>query len=187
MLDGLSGEAALGVPNYDLVILDLQLPRRNGLDVLRTYRTFGGRAPVLILTARSAVADRIDGLDAGADDYLAKPFDLAELEARVRSLLRRAGAIPSPVLRHGALTFDMVGRRVEIGGEGVELSARELAVLETLLLRAGRVVSKEGLLEKLYGIGEHASENAIEVFIHRMRRKLESGGGPSAPFAGWVI
>jgi two-component system OmpR family response regulator len=174
--DGRRAEAALGVTSYDLVILDLQLPHRNGLEVLRNYRAGGGRASVLILTARSAVADRVGGLDAGADDYLAKPFDLAELEARVRSLLRRASSAPTPVLRHGALSLDTVDRRVEIGGEGVDLSAREIAVLETLLLRTGRVVSKEGLLEKLYGAEEHAGENAVEVFVHRLRRKLEPAG-----------
>jgi two-component system, OmpR family, response regulator len=174
--DGLSAEAALGVTSYDLAILDLQLPERNGLEVLRNYRTGGGCAPVLILTARSAIEDRVSGLDAGADDYLAKPFDLSELEARVRSLLRRASSAPTPVLRHGALSLDTVGRRVEIGGEGVDLSAREIALLEMLLLRAGRVVSKEGLLEKLYGAEEHAGENAVEVFVHRVRRKLEPAG-----------
>jgi DNA-binding response OmpR family regulator len=174
--DGLSAEAALGVTAYDLVILDLQLPRRNGLDVLRNYRAAGGRAPVLILTARGAVEDRVSGLDSGADDYLAKPFDLAELEARVRSLLRRPSSVSTPVLRHGALSLDTVGRCVEINGQSVDLSAREIALLETLLLRAGRVVSKEGLLEKLYGAEDHAGENAVEVFVHRVRRKLEPAG-----------
>lgn len=174
--DGLSAQSALSVTSYDLVILDLQLPRRNGLDVLRNYRTAGGRAPVLILTARGAVEDRVSGLDAGADDYLAKPFELTELEARVRSLLRRASSVSTPILRHGALSMDTVGRRVEIDGTTVELSAREIALLETLLLRVGRVVSKEGLLEKLYGTEEHAGENAVEVFIHRVRRKIEPAG-----------
>ena len=174
--DGLRAEAAMDMANYDLVILDLQLPKRNGLDVLRAYRSGGGLAPVLILSARSAVADRIGGLDAGADDYLAKPFELIELEARARSLMRRASAMPIPVLRHGALSLDTVARRAEFLGEGVDLSAREFALLETLLLRVGRVVSKEGLLEKLYGLEEHASENAIEVYVHRVRRKVEPSG-----------
>ncbi|MBI3529310.1 MAG: response regulator transcription factor [Betaproteobacteria bacterium] len=182
--DGLTGEAALGATSYDLAILDLQLPWRNGLEVLRNYRAGGGLAPVLILTARSAVADRVSGLDAGADDYLAKPFDLAELEARVRSMLRRASSVPAPVLRHGALSLDTVGRRVEIDGERVDLSAREVALLELLLLRAGRVVSKEGLLEKLYGAEEHAGENAVEVFVHRVRRKLEPAGVSIRTFRG---
>jgi two-component system OmpR family response regulator len=174
--DGLAAEAALDVTSYDLIVLDLQLPQRNGLDVLAHYRARGGRAPVLILTARSAVEDRVAGLDAGADDYLAKPFDLAELEARVRSLLRRANSAPAPILRHGALSLDMVGRRVEINNQGIDMSARELVLLETLLLRAGRVVSKEGILERLYGADEHAGENAVEVFVHRVRRKLEAAG-----------
>ena len=175
--DGLSAEAALDVTPYDLVILDLQLPQRNGLEVLRNYRAGGGRAPVMIVTARNALADRVSGLDTGADDYLAKPFELAELEARVRSLLRRASSVPAPVLRHGALSLDTVGRRIEISGKGlVDLSAREFALLETLLLRAGRVVSKEGLLERLYGAEDQAGENAVEVFVHRVRRKLEPAG-----------
>jgi two-component system, OmpR family, response regulator len=171
--DGLTAGDTLEVTPYDLVILDLQLPQRNGLDVLRNYRNGGGRAPVMILTARGALADRVGGLDTGADDYLAKPFELAELEARVRSLLRRASSAPTPVLRHGTLSLDTVGRRAEIGGEGVDLSAREFALLEMLMLRAGRVVSKEGLLEKLYGAEDHAGENAVEVFVHRVRKKLE--------------
>jgi two-component system OmpR family response regulator len=174
--DGMSAEAALVLTPYDLVILDLQLPQRNGLEVLRNYRSGGGNAPVMILTARGTVADRVGGLDTGADDYLAKPFELAELEARVRSLLRRASASPAPVLRHGSLSLDTVGRRVEISGERVDMSMREMVLLETLLLRAGRVVSKEALLEKLYGADEHVGENAVEVFVHRVRRKLEPAG-----------
>ncbi len=176
LADGLSAQAALASTSYDLVILDLQLPQRSGLDVLRTYRATGGRAPVMILTARNAVEDRVIGLDAGADDYLAKPFELSELEARVRSLLRRASATPTPILRNGELSLDTVGRRVEIAGKGVDFSAREIALLETLLFRVGRVVSKERLLEKLYGGDRQAGENAVEVFVHRVRRKLEPAG-----------
>lgn len=171
--DGVDAEASLGTTAYDLVILDLQLPRRNGLEVLRDYRAGGGSAPIMILTARNAVEDRVRGLDAGADDYFSKPFELSELEARVRSMLRRANSAPAPVLRHGALSVDTNGRRAEANGRNLNLSAREFALLEMLLLRVGRVVSKDALLDRLYGAGDQAGENAVEVFIHRVRRKLE--------------
>ena len=136
--DGLTAGATLEVTPYDLVILDLQLPQRNGLDVLRDYRNGGGRAPVMILTARGALADRVGGLDTGADDYLAKPFELAELEARVRSLLRRASSAPTPVLRHGTLSLDTVGRRAEIGGEGVEVDEVRVVDLSGRAVRASQ-------------------------------------------------
>ncbi|HZP93212.1 MAG TPA: response regulator [Burkholderiales bacterium] len=174
--DGAAADAALSAVAYDLVILDLQLPRLSGLDVLRRYRAAGGRTPVLILTARTAIEDRVGGLDAGADDYLAKPFDLSELEARVRSLVRRAHGSPAPQVRHGSLTLDTVARRASIDGTPLELSAREFAVLETLLLRAGQLVSKEVLLDRLYRSDEPAGENAVEVFVHRLRRKIEPAG-----------
>ena len=161
---------------YDLVILDLNLPRMNGLDILRQLRAEKRAMPVIILTARDTVQDRVRGLDLGADDYLTKPFSLSELEARVRALLRRGQSGGAALIHCGCLEFDSVGRCVSLNGASLDLSARELAVLETLLFRQGKVVSKEHLIESLCGWGEEVSSNAIEVYIHRLRKKLESGG-----------
>ncbi|HRH82331.1 MAG TPA: response regulator transcription factor [Thiobacillaceae bacterium] len=174
----MDGEAALrmmGGDCFDLVILDLGLPRLDGLSVLRHMRAEGCRSPVLILTARDGVEDRVRGLDLGADDYLTKPFSLAELEARARALLRR-GKGSGPRIGCGGLDYDTVERHALVDGVPLELSARELSVLEALLFRMGRVVSKEQLLESLYGHGEEASVNAIEVYVHRLRKKLEPAG-----------
>jgi len=174
--DGVEADSILAVQNYDLVILDLGLPRIDGFEVLRRLRHRGGTAPVLILTARDAVADRVKGLDLGADDYLTKPFELPELEARVRALIRRGQAGGSSQLTHGPLALDMAGHRATLDGVPIELSARELGVLEVLMLRSGRVVNKEQLAEQLYGQDEEVGANAIEVYVHRLRKKLEPAG-----------
>ena len=147
----------------------------DGLQVLHKARAEGIAVPILVLTARGADGDRILGLNAGADDYLAKPFDLDELEARVRALLRR-GSNSTPYLEHGLLRFDTVGRRVFYDKKPLELSPRELAVLELLLMREGRVVSKEQLVNHLYGWGDEVGDNAIEVYVYRLRKKLEPLG-----------
>lgn len=173
---GTAADAALASDGFDLVILDLGLPGMDGFDVLRRLRSRRSRMPVLILTARDSVADRVTGLDLGADDYLTKPFHLAELEARVRALLRRGRQSADADLSHGRLRFDVAGRRLFCDGEAVELSSRELAVLELLLMREGRVVTKQQIADHLYGWGEEVSSNAIEVFVHRLRRKLEPMG-----------
>src|SRR3954471_12397755 len=174
--DGAAADAALATSPFDVVILDLGLPRMDGLEVLRRLRSRRATVPVLILTAHDTVEDRVRGLDLGADDYLAKPFQLAELEARLRALARRAGHAGQAIVEHGALTFDTVGRVARLSGEVVELSARELGVLEILLAREGRLVSKEQIVDHLCRWDEEVSENAVEVYMHRLRKKLEPGG-----------
>lgn len=170
--DGREAELAVSGEPYDAVVLDLGLPRLPGMDMLRRTRTSKNPVPILILTARDSVADRVAGLDAGADDYLIKPFDLGELQARLRALVRRAKSQIEPVIAHGALHLDPAGRSVTLAGRSVELSAREFAILHELLLNAGRVLSKAQLEEKLYGWGEEIESNAVEVFVHHLRRKL---------------
>ena len=173
------GEAALAMlldGSYDLAILDINLPRLDGLGVLKQARLAKRVLPVILLTARDGVEDRVRGLDLGADDYLTKPFSLAELEARVRALLRRGQGGGAALLTCGSLAYDSVGRRATLDGQVLELSALEVAVLETLLFRLGKVVSKDQLIESLCAWGEEVSANAIEVYIHRLRRKLEPGG-----------
>jgi two-component system, OmpR family, response regulator len=174
--NGADADSALEADDFDLLILDIGLPKKSGLDVLRRLRTRDSRIPVLLLTALDAVSDRVRGLDAGADDYLAKPFDLAELEARVRALTRRGMAGSPTLLRHGALSYDQVGRIASLHGEPLELSAREIGLLEVFLQRAGRLVSKDQLVSHLCEWGEEVSPNAIEVYVHRLRKKLEPGG-----------
>jgi DNA-binding response OmpR family regulator len=170
--DGEEANLALGTERFDAVVLDLGLPGPDGLTVLRRLRARGSRVPVLILTALDSVEDRVAGLDAGADDYLPKPFALAELQARLRALVRRSSGSAQPVLRHGRVALDPASRTVTLDGRPVELSARELATLHELLLNAGRVLSRAQLEEKLYGWGEEIESNAVEVYVHHLRRKL---------------
>jgi two-component system, OmpR family, response regulator len=173
--NGMDAETALMTNHYDLLILDLGLPRLSGLEVLRRMRARDNKTPVLILTALDGTNDRVKGLDLGADDYMGKPFDLAELEARVRALTRRSNG-SAPVMHYGALTYDQVGRVAEVNGQSLDLSARELGLLEILLTRVGRLVSKDQLVDQLCGWGEEVSHNAIEVYVHRLRKKLEPAG-----------
>jgi two-component system OmpR family response regulator len=172
---GSEADAALSDHEFDMLILDLGLPKLHGLEVLRRLRGRGSATPVLILTATDSVAERVKGLDLGADDYMAKPFALQELEARVRALTRRGLGTASTVLKHGPLTFDSTGRVAYLNDQMVELSARELSLLEVLLQRAGRLVSKDQLVERLCEWGDEVSTNAIEVYIHRLRKKIEQG------------
>jgi DNA-binding response OmpR family regulator len=170
--DGKAAEAALAANEFALVLLDLGLPKKGGLEVLRGLRERREPLPVLVITARDTVQERIEGLDTGADDYLVKPFDLDELSARVRALLRRASGRPEPVIEHGPLTVSPARREVKLRGEPVALSAKEYALVEALTDRPGIVLSRAQLEERLYGWGEEISSNAIEVHIHNLRRKL---------------
>ena len=172
---GIEADHALTAAEFDLLILDLGLPKMSGLDVLKRLRGRNSRLPVLILTAQDGVQNRVKGLDLGADDYLAKPFALAELEARVRALTRRGYAGGPTTLKHGQLTYDTIGKVAQLNGQPLELSARELALLKILMQRCGRMVSKEQLVDHLCEWGEEVSTNAIEVYVHRLRRKLEAG------------
>jgi two-component system OmpR family response regulator len=173
---GTEADAALLTnTEFDLLILDLGLPKLHGLEVLRKLRARGSSLPVLILTAADAIEERVKGLDLGADDYMAKPFALSELEARVRAHTPRGLGGASSTNRHGPLVYDQAGRVASIDGRMVELSARELGLLEVLLQRAGRLVSKDQLVERLCEWGEEVSTNAIEVYIHRLRKKIERG------------
>jgi len=173
--DGVAGEMALKTASHDAVVLDLGLPRLAGLDLLRRMRTNGNNTPVLIVTARDAIADRIKGLDTGADDYVVKPFDLHELAARLRALVRRSAGEAAPLLRVGEVELDPAARRVEFKGASVELPAREYALLHALMLGAGRVLTREQLTEKLYAWAEEVESNAIDVHVHHLRRKLAPG------------
>jgi len=161
---------------FDLVILDVGLPGMDGFEVLRRLRAEAERVPVLLLTARDAVDDRVHGLDLGADDYMAKPFAVSELAARVRALIRRSQAQAGPKVVHGPLTLDTVARRAFLNGEPLELAAREWAVLEVLLAKVERVVSKDAIIQAVANWGEELSLNAIEVYVSRLRAKLEPAG-----------
>ena len=170
--DGEMADIALHSQTYDLVLLDLGLPRRDGLTVLRSLRARKERVPVLIATARDSVQQRIEGLDAGADDYVLKPYDLDELLARIRALLRRAAGRAEPVYEHMGVSINPATREVMVGDQPIVLSAREWAVLEPLIARPGLVLSRAQLEEKLYGWKDEISSNAVEVYIHGLRKKL---------------
>lgn len=170
--DGVAADLALKTGEYGAVVLDLGLPRLSGLELLQRLRAAGNKVPVLILTARDAVEDRIKGLDGGADDYVVKPFDLFELAARLRALIRRSCGEAAPLLRVGEVELDPAARRAAFRGKPIELPTREFALLHELMLNAGRVLSREQLGERLYAWGEEIESNAIDVHIYHLRRKL---------------
>jgi len=185
--DGRAAELALRENVHDLLLLDLGLPRRDGLAVLKAMRQRGDTRPVLILTARDAVADRVAGLDAGADDYLVKPFELTELAARVRALLRRQAGRAEPVVACGRIELRPATREVRVAGAPVALSAREYALLEALLDRPGAILSRAQLEEKLYGWNDEVESNAVDVHLHGLRRKLGADAIRNVRGVGWMI
>jgi len=170
--DGEAARLALLTEDYDACVLDLGLPRRDGLSVLRELRARGKRTPVLILTARDTTADKVAGLDAGADDYLLKPFELEELQARLRALLRRASGAAAPLLRHGDLALDPAARRVTLSDAPLNLSAREYALLHDFITHKGHIRSRQELEGGLYAWGEEVESNTVEVYIHHLRKKI---------------
>jgi two-component system response regulator QseB len=185
--DGRAAELALGENVHDALLLDLGLPRKDGIALLSAMRKRGDARPVLIMTARDAIADRVAGLDAGADDYVVKPFDLSELAARLRALLRRQSARAEPVLRFGDIELNPATREARVRGTPVPLSARELALLEALLARPGAILSRAQLEDKLYGWSESVESNAVEVHIHSLRRKLGADLIRNVRGVGWMV
>ena len=185
--DGQAAELALANDVYDLVVLDLGLPRKSGLEVLAGLRERGNSVPVLVLTARDGVADRVKGLDRGADDYVVKPFDLDELAARVRALLRRRAGRTEPLITHGDLVVNPATREASLAGRPLTLSAREFALLEALLDRPGVVLSRAQLEERIYGWGEEVESNTVEVYVHSLRKKLGAGFIRNVRGVGYTI
>jgi two-component system OmpR family response regulator/two-component system response regulator QseB len=173
--DGIAAELALKGGSHAALVLDLGLPRLGGLELLRRMRSAGDKTPVLVLTARDAVEDRIKGLDSGADDYVLKPFDLHELAARLRALIRRSAGEAAALLRVGEVELDPAARQARFKGKTVALPGREFALLHALMLAAGRVLTREQLAERLYAWGEEVESNAIDVHVHHLRRKLAPG------------
>ncbi|UNG18416.1 response regulator [Stutzerimonas zhaodongensis] len=182
--DGVAADLALSTEDYALAILDVGLPRLDGFQVLSRLRERGKTLPVLMLTARGEVTDRVHGLNLGADDYLAKPFELSELEARVKALLRRSVAAGERQQRCGSLVYDLDARRFSLQGQPLSLTSREQAVLEALITRPGRVMSKDQLAAQVFGLDEDASADAIEIYIHRLRKKLEGSAVRIVTFRG---
>lgn len=176
--DGDAAVVQAAVNPYDVIVLDVQLPKRNGLEVCAEIRKRGSRVPILMLTARDAVRDRVAGLDAGADDYLTKPFDLAELEARVRALLRRMPELSPSRLTVGDLTVDVAAQRAERGGRTLALTTKEYVLLEYLARHAGRVIGRAELVEHVWDENHDPFTNAIEVYINRVRKKVDQGRAP---------
>jgi DNA-binding response OmpR family regulator len=173
--DGRAAESTIASERFDLVLLDLGMPQRDGMEVLQAMRARGDRTPVIVVTARDTLAARVGGLDAGADDYIVKPFELDELLARIRAVVRRQAGRAETALTVGAVTLDTATRQVTHAGVSVALSAREYALLEALMLRPGAILSRAQLEDRLYGWGEELESNAISVYVHQLRRKLGEG------------
>ncbi len=179
--------AAFDTQTYDLLLLDLGLPKKDGFEVLRVIRTRNNPVPVLIITARDAVEDRIRGLDSGADDYVLKPFVMAELLARMRAVIRRKGGVASPVLSNGILTLDPATREATVNATAVRLSSREFALLQALLMRPGAILSRSELEERMYGWNDEIDSNVVEFMIHSLRKKLGNDTIKNVRGLGWMV
>lgn len=185
--DGADALAALATQTYDVVLLDLGLPKKDGLEVLRNIRSKDNPVPVLVVTARDGLQDRIAGLDAGADDYVLKPFEMTELLARMRAVVRRKGGQAMPLLSNGSLTLDPATREVNTGDAVVRLSAREFSLLQALMVRPGAILSRAELEDRLYGWGEEVESNAVEFLIHALRKKLGNAAIKNVRGVGWMV
>ena len=186
--NGQTALSTLASQYYDLVLLDLGLPGKDGLEVLRSLRAKGNAVPLLIITARDALDDRLQGLDGGADDYVQKPFEMSELLARMRAVLRRNGGQAAPALSNGIVTLDLATRAATVrGGATLQLSGREFALLQALLLRPGVILSRSELEDRIYGWGEEVESNAVEFLIHALRRKLGSDSIKNVRGLGWLV
>lgn len=185
--DGEAACEALATHAYDIVLLDLGLSGKDGLAVLRLSRSQGAVTPVLVITARDAIDDRILGLDAGADDYIVKPFDIGELLARMRAVVRRKAGSPHPILSNGRIDLDPATHEVSFDGAPVRLTAREFALLRALLLRPGAILSRGELEDRIYGWGEEVESNAVEFLIHSLRRKLVADAIRNVRGVGWLV
>ena len=185
--NGQSALDTLACQHYDLVLLDLGLPGKDGMAVLRAVRASGNEVPLLIITARDGLDQRIEGLDNGADDYVPKPFEMSELLARMRAVLRRKGGSAAPMLSNGALTLDPATRQASSGGLAAQLSNREFALLQALMLRPGAILSRSELEERIYGWGEEVESNAVEFLIHALRKKFGTGAIKNVRGVGWMV
>ena len=185
--DGQAALTAIGSQAYGVVLLDLGLPRKDGLEVLRSIRAKGSLAPVVIITARDALEDRVRGLDLGADDYILKPFEMAELLARMRAVVRRQGGIAGPLLGGSALSLDPVTREASVNGKPTRLSGREFSLLQALMVRPGAILSRAELEDRIYGWNEEVESNAVEFLIHALRKKLGNAAIKNVRGVGWMI
>jgi two-component system, OmpR family, response regulator len=185
--DGTTASSVLGRGDHQAVLLDLGLPKRDGLEVLRRLRQEGSSVPVIVITARDGVDDRIKGLDFGADDYLAKPFDINELLARLRAVIRRQGGQAAPLLSNGKVTLDQATREARCGNSVELLSAREFSLLQALLLRPGTILTRTELEERIYGWNEEVESNAVDFLIHGVRKKLGADVIKNVRGAGWMV
>ena len=185
--DGNSAQRSIESLKYDAVLLDLGLPQKDGIEVLRSIRSKGNLIPVLVITARDSIEDRIQGLDAGADDYVLKPFDMAELLARMRAVLRRKGGAAAFVMSNGLIVLDPATREASVGDEKIRLSGREFSLLYTLMVRPGAILSRSELEERIYGWNEEVESNAVEFLIHSLRKKLGTGSIKNIRGVGWMV